>query len=223
MDRPKLVIFDCDGTLTDSQSRIVTATCYAFLQEGFEEPSRKDICHQVGLPLMQMMYNLCQKDDMDLLHRMVENYKKAVYEVKLPGTQMSPLFPDCRKTLTKLYDKGYFLGIATGMGRRGLERTVKDHGIDHLFTTLKSADDGPGKPNPDILLDSMLECGVEASDTVMIGDTVYDIEAGVNARAISIGVDWGYHAPEMLLQAGSYKVISSFNDLPELLDEVFIR
>ncbi len=217
LERPKLVMFDCDGTLVDSQGRIVAAVKYAFEQEGLSVPDPKDIRHQVGLPLLQVMQNLHDTDDDAVLNRLAEGYMAAVYEVKLPECQGSPLFPDCLSTLTALHDAGYVLGIATGMGRRGLQQTVLDHKIDHLFTVLKSADDGPGKPNPHILLDAMAETGIDASDTIMIGDTVFDIKAGVNAKTLALGVDWGYHNSDMLMEAGADKVISDYTELPAYL------
>lgn len=217
MQRSKLVMFDCDGTLVNSQARIVAAASYSFEQENLETPDPKDIRHQVGLPLAQMMANLHDVEDDAQLNRLVDGYMAAVYDVKLPEAQGSPLFENCFDTLHALHEAGYILGIATGMGRRGLQRTVHEHEISHLFTVLKSADDGPGKPNPDILLDAMIETGIDAKDTIMIGDTIYDIEAGVNAKALALGVDWGYHSTEMLVAAGADHVISGFGELPKYL------
>ncbi len=78
---------------------------------------------------------------------------------------------------------------------------------------LKTADDAPGKPNPHMLLDAMSETGATPQTTVMIGDTVFDIEMAVNARTPSIGVSWGYHDPAELISAGANEIVQQFGDV----------
>lgn len=86
---------------------------------------------------------------------------------------------------------------------------------------IKTADDGPGKPHPQILLDAMAETGANPSDTVVIGDTVFDIHLAVNAEAHGIGVKWGYHAPEELIGAGAKAVLDRFDDLADVLQGIW--
>ena len=105
------------------------------------------------------------------------------------------------------------MGIATGKGRRALVASLERHGIAGHFVTLKTADDGPGKPHPGILLDAMAECGVAPDETLVIGDTTFDMEMAVNAGARALGVAWGYHAVPDLVAAGAERVLQDFAEV----------
>jgi len=129
------------------------------------------------------------------------------------------MFPDVRKVLETLTASGYTLGVATGKSWRGLQDTLRRHDITDYFQTLKSADDGPGKPDPRILRDAMTETGAVPTGTVMIGDTTYDIQMAVNAGSLSIGVAWGYHETEELSATGANCIAKSFRDLPALINK----
>jgi phosphoglycolate phosphatase len=113
------------------------------------------------------------------------------------------------------------LAVATGKSRRGLDATLARHGLEGRFMALKTADDGPGKPNPHMLLDAMAETGVTPDSTVMIGDTVFDIEMASNAQVRSIGVSWGYHDPDELRAAGAAGVIDEFGELADMTAMLF--
>ncbi len=112
------------------------------------------------------------------------------------------------------------LGIATGKARRGLIGSLERHDLSGHFVTLKTADDGPGKPHPGILEGAMAEVGVGATETVMVGDTVFDIQMARNAQTRSLGVSWGYHEADELAAAGAARVIDSFEDLLPALHDV---
>ncbi len=105
------------------------------------------------------------------------------------------------------------MGIATGKGRRALAASLERHGLSRHFVTLKTADDGPGKPHPQILLDAMAELGVAPEHTLVAGDTTYDMAMAVNARVRALGVAWGYHDPPDLLAAGAERVLDEFADM----------
>ena len=114
------------------------------------------------------------------------------------------------EVLDRLDEAGVLLGVATGKSRRGLEATLDRHGLLERFVNLKTSDDGPGKPNPTILQDAMREVGAERENTIMIGDTVYDISMAVNAQVKPIGVNWGYHATQELEAAGAAAILDRF-------------
>ncbi|RED52512.1 HAD-IA family hydrolase [Aestuariispira insulae] len=218
----RFVVFDCDGTLVDSQYGIFAAMAFAFEQAGLPAPARADVTAQVGLPLEEGVANMLPGESADLHRKIGHDFHAAIYEHKLPATRQARLFPHCRKILHTLNDEGYVLGIATGMGRRGLERTLGEQDLEGLFTVTKTADDGPGKPNPAILQDAIAEVGADPKDTVMIGDTVFDIQTAVNARTLAIGVDWGYHGTDALKRAGARMVVSDFREIPDCLEKIWV-
>ena len=113
---------------------------------------------------------------------------------------------------------GWVLGVATGKSRRGLLMTLETHRLTDRFQTLQTADSGPGKPNPDMLLNAMREIGAGPDATVMIGDTTFDMEMAKRAGTMALGVSWGYHPVKHLYSAGAQAVIGEFRDLPETIE-----
>jgi len=109
------------------------------------------------------------------------------------------------------------LGIATGKSRRGLLAGLKRHGLHRQFVTLQTADDGPAKPHPESLFRAMADVGARPAETVVVGDTTFDMEMAGNAKATAIGVAWGYHAPAELRASGAARIVERFADLPEAL------
>jgi phosphoglycolate phosphatase len=214
----RLAVFDCDGTLIDSQGIVVAAMQAAFEAEGLVVPEARLVRHVVGLPLVDAILSLSPAaPDAE---RLAEGYRSAYGDrFGLPEFQ-EPLFAGATAALDALAGAGYALGIATGKGRRGLARVLDRHGLTQRFATLQTADDGPGKPNPDMLLRAMAETAAEPGTTVMIGDTTYDIQMARSAGVPSIGVAWGYHPAGDLLAAGAAEVVEDFAALPALIERL---
>jgi len=214
----RLAVFDCDGTLIDSQGIVVAAMRAAFEAEGLVVPEAPAVRHVVGLPLVEAILRLAP--DAPDAERLAERYRDAYGDrFGLPEFQ-EPLFAGAVAALDDLARAGYVLGIATGKGRRGLLRLLDRHGLTARFATLQTADDGPGKPSPDMLLRAMAETAAEPAATVMIGDTTYDIHMACNARVASIGVAWGYHAAGDLRAAGASELVEDFAALPALIERM---
>ncbi len=214
----KLVVFDWDGTLVDSQRSIVQSMARAFEAEGFDAPAPEAVRRVVGLRLeMAAAQLLPDPADLDTAERVAESYRNAFQALRARGDVDEPLFPGARETLERLDQPQVSLGIATGKGRRGLLSSLERHGLSEFFVTLQTADDGPGKPHPEILNRAMAEVGTERDETVLIGDTTYDMEMAANAGVRAIGVGWGYHPADELRGSGAARVIESFSELPASL------
>ena len=154
-------------------------------------------------------------DDYDGL---VTSYKEAFTDLRNKGEVDDPLYPGALEVLEVLEAAGWVLGVATGKGRRGLLMTLETHRLTDRFQTLQTADSGPGKPNPDMLLNAMRETGADPAATAMIGDTTFDMEMAKRAGTMAVGVSWGYHLGEHLYSAGAQAVIEEFRDLPETIE-----
>lgn len=213
MSNLRLAIFDCDGTLVDSQRSIVRAMSSAFASAGLHAPSREDILSIVGLPLRRCVEVLLPTGDSATIDKIAQGYSDVYRHHRELGDDEPPLYPGTMDLLQRLHQEGVLLAIATGKSRRGLTHTMSVHGLNPLFVDSKTADDGPGKPNPDILIDLMQTWQVSPNECCMIGDTTYDIEMGVNAKTPSFGVTWGYHSPELLAGAGAQQVVDSWDEL----------
>ncbi|ODN72006.1 HAD-IA family hydrolase [Methylobrevis pamukkalensis] len=217
----KLVLFDCDGTLVDSQHMIVGSMTAAFMTLGREPPPRDDILSIVGLSLPVAVGQLDPAADEARVAALVDAYKAAFFEARTGGLA-EPLYPGTVAAITTLAAReDVILGIATGKSRRGLEAILAHHDLRDYFAVLKTADDAPSKPHPAMVVDAMAELGAEPERTVVVGDTVFDIQMARAAGARGIGVSWGYHPPQALVQAGAHPVIDHFDDLVPAFDRLF--
>ena len=214
----RLIVFDCDGTLVDSQQAIVSATSEAFGEAGVAVPPREDILSAVGLPIEVAMRRNAPEADDTQIDKILALYQTAHIRLSQQSDRGQVLFDGMKEIIEMLGAEPYTqLGIVTMKSRRGLNRVVDAYAIREYFASLKSADDGPGKPAPDLLLDAMAECDVTAAQTVMIGDTSFDMIMAKAANAYAIGVGWGYQSVEEVLEAGADALVDQPAQLVELL------
>ncbi len=211
----KLIVFDVDGTLVDSQHLIVAAQGMAFAEHGLAAPSRTESLSVVGLSLPQAFRRLVGEDGP--IEGLSESYKRAFNILRLDPNYEEPLFPGMGELVARLHARDDVrLGIATGKARRGVDRLIETHGWAGWFATTQSADDAPSKPDPAMLVQAMAAAGAEPGATVMIGDTTYDMAMAVSAGVAAIGVAWGYHPVGALFGAGASIVVDSAADLGAL-------
>lgn len=210
----KLVIFDCDGTLVDSQHLIVSAMADAFRSQDLAPPPRTAILGIVGLSLPEAIFRLAPEQEEPTVLSISEAYKHAFGQLRLNPDNLEPLYDGAEEVVSDLTVKdGLRLGIATGKSRRGVDRVLGAHGLLSHFSTIQTADDAPSKPHPAMIEQAMLEVDVAPDETVMIGDTSYDMEMARRAGARAIGVAWGYHPEAELTAAGADYVASDFVEL----------
>lgn len=199
----RLAIFDCDGTLVDSQHVIVACMAAAWEAHGLGAPDPVAVRRMVGLPLVEAIALLLPGREAELHHAVAAGYRDAFDAARRKHDDVEPLFPGILDTLERLEAAGVLLGIATGKARRGLLPVLERHGLKERFVTLQTSDQAPGKPNPHMVLRALAETGVEPAAAVVIGDTTYDIQMARNAHVASVGVAWGYHAVTELEAAGA--------------------
>lgn len=217
--RLRHIIFDCDGTLVDSQNIICAAMERAFSTVDRPAPERSQTLSIVGLSLPQAMAIMAPDADEAERERLVVAYKAAFVALRADTTYHEPLFPGARTAVDRLVgEPGSILSMATGKSRRGVAAILALHDMENVFQSVHTADDGPSKPHPHMIHSALAGSGIAPDRAVMVGDTTYDIEMALAAGAIPIGVDWGYHPAEALRAAGAARVISVFDELAEALD-----
>jgi len=217
-----LVLFDCDGTLVDSQNMIVEAACRAFESLGEAPPTREAILSIVGLSLEEALSTLTGSPVNQRVRNLVEAYKNAFHGLRADPDYHEPLFPGALQaieTLAAMDD--VLLGVATGKSQRGLRAVLAAHEISHHFVTLQTADDAPSKPHPEMILRALRETGAGHADTVVVGDTSFDMHMAKNANSHALGVSWGYHPTEHLAAAGASRILKDFSELVPALGTLF--
>lgn len=208
----KLVIFDVDGTLVDSQHHIVEAQKRAFSVFGLAVPTRAESLSVVGLSLNEAFAVLVGPDGP--VEDLATAYKDAWTDLRGQAGFTEDLYPGAAGVIDRLrVDPAVLLGIATGKSRRGVDRMIETQGWGGLFQTIQTADGHPSKPHPSMILAAMEETGCAPDVTVMIGDTTYDMDMAVAAGVRAVGVSWGYHAQSALLASGAERVVATFDDL----------
>ena len=212
-----LIVFDWDGTLIDSQARIINCMHAAIDAQQLATRSDDELKNVIGLGLREAMRGLFPDTAADLLEQLAQSYREHyLVHDKTP----SPLFAGSMETLHRLQSEGYLLAIATGKGRQGLNQALKETGLDGFFHTTRCADETQSKPHPRMLLEIMEELNVTPAATLMVGDTEYDLQMAKRANAASVAVSYGVHERERLLSQAPHTCIDRIEDLCGWLKDV---
>lgn len=217
-----LIIFDCDGTLVDSRHTIVEAMLSAFANCGLIAPAPSSILSTVGLSVPEAVHRLIPQENTHTIGTIGEAYKEAYFQLRKQSDFIEPFFDGAENTLKNMGDQEkYILGIATGKSRRGVNAILRKLPIGmEPFVTIQTADDAPSKPHPAMIEQAMADTGVVNEHTIMIGDTSFDMEMARNAGVKSIGVTWGYHSSDELVDAGAGSIVSNFDSLISVISSM---
>jgi len=216
----RLVVFDVDGTLIDSQHHILSAMAAAFESVGQPAPDRHSTLGIVGLSLPVAIRQLAPDAPDVLVDEIVGHYRTAF--AALRETSTSPLYPGAVEVIERLAARPEVqLGIATGKSCRGLKHVLELHDLGSYFSTRQVADFHPSKPHPAMLETALLDTGAKARHSVMVGDTTYDMAMARNAGFVGIGVGWGYHPVCALRESGADRVIQDFSELLPTLESLW--
>ncbi|HUG45059.1 MAG TPA: HAD-IA family hydrolase [Sphingomicrobium sp.] len=215
----RLAIFDCDGTLVDSGATIYHALAETFERHRIDLPPPGECRRVIGLSLTEAMAALVPGARQDDHVELAETYKKCFFEARQQGRVEEPLFDGILELLDALETDGWLLAVATGKSDRGLRLCMERHGLHARFVSLQTADRHPSKPSPLMALAAMAEAGASAQQSVVIGDTSFDMAMALAAGAAGIGVGWGYHKPDELIAAGARSVAGIPADVSKLAME----
>lgn len=213
----KLIVFDWDGTLMDSQARIVA--CMQATIEDLELPDRTDeqISNIIGLGLRESVESLFPDISESGYQRLVDQYR---YHFLVGDKTPSPLFEGVENLLEGLLAENYFLAVATGKGRAGLDKVLQETGLQKAFHATRCADETFSKPHPQMLLELMDVLGVEADSTLMVGDSEYDLQMANNSKTHALAVSYGVHDKKRLLDCQPLACVDSIRELQTWLFEV---
>ena len=212
----QLLVLDVDGTLVDSQALILAAQRSAFAACGLPAPTRERSLSIVGLSLPEAFTALV--GPRGPVAELAEAYRQAFAGLRAKPDCREPLFPGIEDFIAWAQTRDdLLLGIATGKSRRGVAHLVERFRWDSVFATIQTADDALSKPDPGMLLNAMAETGTAPTDTVMVGDTSFDMAMARAAGVRPVGVSWGYHPVAALREAGAETVIDRIDALLPIL------
>lgn len=214
---PKLLIFDWDGTLCDSLSRIVHCLRCAAESVGLPPPSELDARNIVGLGMVDALTTLFPDIAREQIDAMRDSYSLHFVEA---DREPSPFFSGVSETLWRLKEQGYLLTVATGKSRRGLDRVLRARQLEQFFDGTRCADETAGKPDPLMLIELMKEFECPPEESIMIGDTEYDLAMAANAGMSSIGVSYGAHDPGRLHQYRPLACLEKFSDVEMVVNAI---
>jgi len=211
-DRIKFIVFDWDGTLMDSERQIVTCLHAAIADLDLEPMDDNTVKNVIGLGLREAVDTLVPGRDDDFLQAFVEAYRTHWFQ-----SESSLLFAGAREMLDTIRGHEFLLGVATGKARRGLDRVLTDTGLTSCFHATRCADEAPSKPHPQMLLDLMAALNVLPEETIMVGDTEYDMEMATNAGVAKIAVRSGVHSGERLNRHAPLMCLDRITEMPDWL------
>jgi phosphoglycolate phosphatase len=209
-----LLVFDWDGTLMDSAGIIVESLQAACRDAGLPVPSDERARYVIGLGLEDAMAHILPGVDPSHYPQVRERYRVRFLELD-GGTS---LFTGAAETIADLHRSGFLLAVATGKSRRGLDRSLAATGLARHFHATRCADEGHVKPHPGMLLELMRELGAIPDRTLMIGDTTHDMAMAQAAGVARVGVAYGAHAREALIDYGPLACLDDFGGLRHWLE-----
>ncbi len=204
-----LIVFDWDGTLMDSTATIASSIQRACADLGLPIPSNERASHVIGLGLSDALAYAVPDMPKALVPQMVERYRHHY----LSRDADLVLFAGVREIIIALKDQGYFVAVATGKSRVGLDRALDACGLRPLFDATRCADECRSKPDPQMLYELGDELGVRCDRMLMIGDTTHDMQMAANAGAHALAVSYGAHLHETLAGQDALAVLGSPADL----------
>lgn len=201
----RLVIFDFDGTLGDSQ-KLITDTMLATIERlNLPKRSREECARTIGLPLKECFSSIIPMSD-EQAEECAKVYSEIFNVKNVPGVVKA--FPGVVETLERLSSQGILMSIASSRSHRTLAKLMDELDLSKYITYLIAADDVvEKKPAAESVLKTLRHFNVEAHETLVVGDAEFDILMGRNAGTHTCGVTYGNGSKESLEAAGAEWIV----------------
>ena len=204
-----LVVFDWDGTLMDSVGNIARALQAAFSEHGLPEPDYYAARHVIGLGMNDIFASLAPGLSAVRIDDIIEKYKKHYAK----ALTMPVLYEGVSQWLLSFQQAGYQLAVATGKSRTGLNEVLQETALHSFFSITRTADETYSKPHPQMLNEILAVTGVDKQRTIVIGDTIYDLQMAANAGCAGVAMSYGAHDVKTLQTAGPLHIFDDFHTL----------
>lgn len=214
--KPKLVIFDFDGTLGDTRHNIVVTLRRTMQLCGLELRDEAACAATIGLTLEDSFLSMYPTMSRDKARECVATYREIFYE---SIDELSPgLFPGVGDALARLAQNDIRMSIASSRSSPSLLLFLKSMGIAQYFGYVIGSDSVTHhKPHPEPVLQTLEHYGVAASDTLVVGDMPVDIEMAHNAGVRAVGVSYGNASRDDLQQASADAIVDNMSELVDAI------
>ncbi len=192
-----MIIFDWDGTLINSIDWIIHCLQHAAAQYDCPIPEPQAAKDVIGLSIDRAMQTLFPDTDVPTQKQLVASYSQKYRSKQICKDD---LFPGVYGMLEQLNEAGYKLAVATGKTRAGLQDALKATETEKQFRITRCADETASKPDPKMLHEIIQHTGSTKERTLMVGDSIHDLQMAHNAHISAIAVSCGAHSEEFLLQ-----------------------
>jgi len=211
----KLAIFDFDGTLVDSAPGIIDVMRQVVDEYELHEDILTKWRDLVGVPLGKQMEIIFPNHSEEFWLEVADRYR-AIYDGKT--IEICPLFPDLIAMLDSLKDAGIKISIASSKRRPLIEVVLDHHTLGPYFELVVGANDiTHHKPHPESVHHTIKKLGLQHTDTVVIGDSIYDLEMAKNAGVDAIGVTTGIHSRDILITADPLYIVDSLDEVARII------
>ncbi|MCR9164603.1 MAG: HAD family hydrolase [Nannocystaceae bacterium] len=208
------VIFDWDGTLADSKGRIVDTLRGTLTSLGVAAGSDESLAQVIGLALPDCARALVPGSDEAFARAFVQGYRDTWLASDAPPTEA---FSGVESTLRSIGDRGIPMAVATGKNRAGLDRELGQTGLGHHFVATRTADETASKPDPLMVHQLLDEVGARAEETIMVGDSHWDLKMAAAAGVRSVAVSYGAQPIGRLREYGPWHCIDAIEHLLDRL------
>jgi len=214
----RAVIFDLDGTLINSINLIAECWSEAFNKFGYNV-TREDIYKDVGLSAEEILSKHIGRREQALFEKILEYARRCFDERKEKHLLLSK---DTVNVLETLNRKGILLGVATSSSCKRTFDILREFGIIKYFKTIQCLKPGMrGKPSPDIILYALKDLGVNSSEAIYVGDTIYDCLASYKAgvKFILLSKEWNNNIKEGPINCEIYCRVNTLKELLKIIDK----
>jgi len=204
-----LIAFDWDGTLFDSTQLITRSIQMAVEDVGGKRPDERQASYVIGMPLQAALAHAAPDVPEHKYPQLGERYR---FHYKNNEHELA-LFPGVVEMLEWLKSEHYWVTIATGKSRSGLNAALHFDALKGLIDDSRTADETAGKPDPLMLFELMSVYGASPNRTLMIGDTSHDLEMAKRAGCPSVAVTYGAHEDHELKKYAPLMFANSVQEL----------
>ena len=200
------ILFDLDGTLTDSGLGITKGVQYALGQLGYDVPPRESLFSFIGPPLHKSFQRHCGVDEAGAAEA-VRQFR--VYYNEMGGILENEVYPGVRELLRDLKAAGKRLMVATSKPQAAAEKVMRHFGLDEFVPEIIGGTDDTRNTKGKVIAYALREYGVDPTTAVMVGDREHDILGAAENNLPAIGITWGYGDRAELETAGAEAVFDT--------------